>query len=169
LVCWQNVSDDSPVPTAVALASAPGTNKRYLALVEQDVRNMRRSLSENGGYWLTIRDAHHANFSDGLLYTPIKWITGASPFNVRRALAFINEYTRSFFDKQLMARDNGLLGGNRRTAQVDFEAWPSRADAVPGDNHKAVAGKLEALLDEYCLHRTSGVWPGHAVGELFQW
>jgi predicted dienelactone hydrolase len=143
------VSDDSPVPTATELAKATGPHKRYLAHIAEDVRSVRRSLSENGGYWLKIRGASHMNFSDSPLYTPIKQITGAGSVNARRAFVIINEYARSFFEKHLLARDNCLLNQSYpRSDEVYFEAWPNRVDDLPREKQRALSQKQGTLTDE---------------------
>ena len=120
------ISDDGPIPTAKEVAGASGAGRRRLIVIDQDVQNIRRSLRNNGGYWLTIRGASHLNFVDSPLYTPIRRFTGAGPIDPNRALEICKVYSVAFFKKQLCSQDNKLLDGpSSQHPDVEFEAWPA--------------------------------------------
>jgi predicted dienelactone hydrolase len=122
------MNDDTPPPTSAELTSENPRQRRYAALINRDIGRINQTLDRYGGYEITIRGAHHMNYSDSPLYTPIKRLSGAGPVDVYRAMHIINAYTLAFFDCYLNGTHQRLLDGSLDFPEVTFDAHqcPSR-------------------------------------------
>jgi predicted dienelactone hydrolase len=127
-------SGDTPAPTAEAIMNAQGSRRRRLIFLDEDLRNVRRSLARYGGYYLKIRGTRHANFCDAPLESPWRRRTGAGPIDHARAMRIINDYTLAFFARHLHGQAEPLLTGpSADHPEVQFEEWPAahEGEAVP--------------------------------------
>ncbi len=103
------LADDTHMPTAAELDAATGAARRQLAFDAEDLRCIRRDLSEGGGFLGSIRGTRHMNFCDSPLYSPVKQLTHAGPIRPERAMEIINAYLVSFFQATLNDADEPLL------------------------------------------------------------
>lgn len=118
------MSSDVPFPTDSELANSTGAKHRSLAMLQEDDRNIRRSLKRHGGYFLKINGASHANFCDTPLFLPIRRLSGAGPIEAKQAIKVINDFTVSFFDHHLNGSSvSRLFGRNREYAEAEVETW----------------------------------------------
>ena len=87
-------------------------------------------------YLVLVRGTRHLSFSDLSLYgrgSLIRLLGVVGSINGKRCLRIQNDYVRSFFDKHLRGRDNGLLDGPSTdypevTIQVATDSWESQGD-----------------------------------------
>jgi predicted dienelactone hydrolase len=92
------LSDGNPSPTPVPDAAPPEKRRRFRFL-DQDVRDIHRSIETYGGYLLALRGASHANYCDTPLFLPIRRMSEAGSIPCRRAFEIINDCTVAFFDE----------------------------------------------------------------------
>jgi dienelactone hydrolase len=118
------MSSDMSPPTPYELASSTGSRHRYLAFLDQDERNIRRSLNKYGGYFLSIQGTNHLNYCDSPLYSPFKGLIGAGSIDVGRSMRIINDYTLAFFRQYLNGRPALLFRSSApQYPEVRLEMW----------------------------------------------
>lgn len=67
---------------------------------------------ENMAYGVTVRETTHFDFTDLFLYSPIlKFTKSFGSINGYHMIKIINDYTVSFFDKNLKGKMSPLLDG----------------------------------------------------------
>jgi dienelactone hydrolase len=118
------MSDDNPLPASDPADARSGPRQRRLAFMNQDVRNITRSLQTNGGFLVRIKGVRHLNFCDSPLFLPIRRMSDAGPIDARRAMRIIDDFTVAFFDDVLYDRAAGVL--NRMAIEypeVQFSGW----------------------------------------------
>jgi predicted dienelactone hydrolase len=103
------LTDDNHILTPAELETIRGPEGRQAAFIARNAEYIHHSLSERGGYWLTLHGTRHMNFCDSPLYSPLKRITRAGPIRPERAMEIINAYMVSFFQKYLEGTDEPLL------------------------------------------------------------
>lgn len=90
-----------------------------------DLRNLNRTLTQHGGYLLTIHNTRHMNFSDRSLYSPIRRLTDSGSIDPVLAHRIINQYTLAFFDHVLKGWPEPLLNPSHQPwAPASFSKWP---------------------------------------------
>jgi dienelactone hydrolase len=110
-------SDDTTPDT-----NAPDTGGSVLASVQDaDTRHLRAGLARHGGYYITILNAVHPNFSDYPILVPLRRLNGAGAIPPRNAARLIAAWTVGFFDHALK---NQPLPDPSETPDILFEAWP---------------------------------------------
>lgn len=103
-----------------------------------DLHNLRRTMTEQGGYVLTLDHTRHMNFSDRSLYSPIRKLTDSGSMNPILAHSIINQYTLAFFDHVLKGRPEALLNpAHQPLADASFKEWPRphAAETIPSSAH----------------------------------
>ena len=115
------MNDDTPRPS---LEPLQGVRRRNADVVERDFQLIDSSLEAHGGYQLTIRGAHHMNFSDFPLFCRLKRFTAAGPIDPQQARRIINAYSLAFFRQHLNGSHEALLDGTSRPyLEAVFHAW----------------------------------------------
>lgn len=120
-------SDDAPAGEYAAGLDA-GRRRQIEFGLQQDAR-IRRFVSESGGYWMMVRGAKHASFSDAPYSSPLEaW---GHPSRIGWILS---RYIGAFFDKYLKGIDHSLLDGpSPDMPEVRFEVRAKKGRAVwPG-------------------------------------
>jgi predicted dienelactone hydrolase len=75
----------------------------------EDYANVTRTMKEHGGFLLFVAGAHHVDFTDRSLFSPIHSWTGRGSLKPLRAHAIVNAYTLAFFSHFLKGTDEALL------------------------------------------------------------
>jgi dienelactone hydrolase len=89
-----------------------------------DAQNVQRTLTESGGYMLSIRGASHFNYTDRGLYSPVRKLTEAGPIKPERVHAIANRYALAFFSEALNGEQEPILHqAGSPYAEVTFEEW----------------------------------------------
>ncbi|HEX5234139.1 MAG TPA: hypothetical protein VFW25_02285 [Silvibacterium sp.] len=93
-----------------------------------DYHNLQRTLSEYGGYVLTLFGTKHMNFSDRSLYSPIRRMTDSGGIDPNLAHRIINRYTLAFFSHALNGTYEPILDQTSPVPypQVHFSEWRVR-------------------------------------------
>lgn len=100
-----------------------------------DYRNLQRTLSEHGGYVLTISGTKHMNFSDRALYSPMRRVTDSGDIDPVLAHRIINRYTLAFFSQTLEGKEEPILDQvSPPYPQVHFSKW-SAPSSERQENH----------------------------------
>jgi dienelactone hydrolase len=122
-VAYLYVGEELLMPTA-AMLSSPDPATRYEAQMDQaDYTNLAANLRANGGIQVTIEGMEHPNFSDDVLRSPLRRLSGGGAINARRGLLIVNSLVAEFFGQQLAQRPARLLAGNPRPfpeARADY-------------------------------------------------
>jgi predicted dienelactone hydrolase len=118
------MSDDSPAITAAQLKSTNVQTRRESELTDADIDNLKRTMHEFGGYFLTIRGSKHFDFADRSLYSPIHRLTETGTISPQRAHEIVEVYTLQFFSHYLLGKPSPLLAENQSPyKEVQFENW----------------------------------------------
>lgn len=118
------LSDDTPLPGAVDLAS-PRANVRFTSELNlADSRRAAAIMARFGGVRVTILGARHGNFSDQPLIWPIRRMVGAGTVAPEKAFRLVSGYASAFFRKHLNGEDAPLLrAGAVPPDGVRLERW----------------------------------------------
>lgn len=142
------MGNENPSPTPVP-ETAPSAKKRRFRLLDQDDRNIRRSIEAHGGYLLGLRGASHANYCDTPLFLPIRRMSEAGSIPCRRAFEIINDCSVAFFDEFVKREGRAFPDGPvSRCPEVEVRqgkpplravstpAWPRADPSTVGLNSK---------------------------------
>jgi hypothetical protein len=83
------------------LAAQSEGMQRYWQMNRENYAIVEAALQRDDGYLLTIQGASHWNFSDRVLYSPLRRQTQAGTIRPERAHRIICDVTRSFFNEAL--------------------------------------------------------------------
>jgi dienelactone hydrolase len=118
---------DPPSPESIPNASP--AKRRELALNWAQFVQIRKLFSAHGGYWLTISQARHFNFSDYAFSSPLQIYNRSGPIVPMDASRIIGHYLLTFFDRHLKGIDRPMLDErSRRFPVVRFEQSRSIID-----------------------------------------
>jgi hypothetical protein len=140
------VGEELLMPTQAMLTSAdPAT--RYEGLMDQiDYTQLARNLRANGGIQVTIDGTAHPNFSDDVLRSPLRRLSGGGVIDAHRGLFIVNSLVVEFFGQHLAQRPAPLLTANSRPfPEARAESWPAPAPqmAHPGPQASPPASRHE--------------------------
>lgn len=111
-------------PNAKEIAKASDSSSPEDRMDMWDIHNLYRTLSDHGGYLLTIHDTKHFNFTDRALYSPISRLTDSGSIDPALAHRIINQYTLAFFSQALNGQQDPFLNPARQPhAQAKFTRW----------------------------------------------
>jgi dienelactone hydrolase len=113
----------------------PG-KRREIELTRTQFKQMKKSLAEFGGYWMTIKGIKHLDFCDSPFFSPLRY----SRFNSAHIARVISRYSLAFWDEHLKGIKQPLLAGRSAgTAEVSFSVWMANvpSERSPGDKVEA--------------------------------
>jgi predicted dienelactone hydrolase len=132
------MNSDDPPPASADLTSTNVPTRIWTNVMDQDIKNIQRTLRTGGGYDMTIAGAKHANYSDTPLYTLWKGFSGAGTIDPWRAMKIVNRYTLAFFNERLNgARELLLDGPSPEYPEVRIKAY--RRDETAQKSAPAIA------------------------------
>jgi hypothetical protein len=105
---------------------ANAIKRRELQADWEQFVQMKKLLTQFGGYWVTIQESKHFNFSDYAFSSPLRRFNHAGSIDPRRAAEIVSQFMIAFFDKYLKGREEPLLQG---TAQPPLEVRFERMKA----------------------------------------
>jgi dienelactone hydrolase len=119
--------DEPPsVPAAELLASDP-RKRREIEFAWQQFAQIKRSLSEFGGYMIIIHGLRHINFFDAPFFSPVR----NHHVDPERVVEIIRRYTVAFFDKYLKKIEQPLLDEPPTSdPEIHIEAWKNKTPLV---------------------------------------
>jgi hypothetical protein len=121
---------DPPRPDSIPNVSR--SKRRELTLDWEQFSQMRRLFSKYGGYWLTIPQARHFNFSDYAFSSPLRIYSLSGPIAPEKAARIVSQYILAFFDQYLKDINQPLLDDRSpHASEVRFERsapLPNRDD-----------------------------------------
>jgi dienelactone hydrolase len=98
--------------------------RREIAFDHKQVEDMRRLLSQSGGYLMIIPGTRHNNFTDVPFYSPLRINSELGRADPEKTARTISDYGRAFFDKHLKGIQQELLSGSAPESRgVHFEVW----------------------------------------------
>jgi pimeloyl-ACP methyl ester carboxylesterase len=124
-------TDDTVIPAPAERKALPDDECRRWSFMADNVASLRKSLGGGSAYWLNLGGAHHVNFHDRALYTPIRHLTHAGPIDPLRAMKIVNAYVLAFLETHLEEKANRLLEApSPLYPEVKLERLsPTRAEA----------------------------------------
>jgi len=118
------MSSDGALPAEQDLHDPDPKRRVHMRALDGDMKRIRKSLAQFGGYYLRIAGANHSNFSDQPLYSPLRRLTGAGRMVPARAFQIVNDYTLAFFEHHLNEKPEPLLDAKMpRDAEADFSRY----------------------------------------------
>jgi pimeloyl-ACP methyl ester carboxylesterase len=120
--------EDEPlsVPAAELLAFDP-RRRREIEFGWQQFAQIKRSLSEFGGYMIIIHGLRHIDFFDAPFFSPVRNHRG----DPERMVEIIRRYTVAFFDKYLKKIEQPLLDEPPTSdPEIQIEAWKNKTPLV---------------------------------------
>jgi pimeloyl-ACP methyl ester carboxylesterase len=118
--------EDFSTPLNTDLSSASPSKRREIEFGWNQDAQIRRSLSEYGGYWIVIPGLKHLEFSDFPFFSPLRF--GVT--DPERTARIIRRYSLAFFDKYLKGSEEPLLNGpSRNFPEVSIQAWQAKASS----------------------------------------
>jgi hypothetical protein len=113
---------ESDPPPPDSISNARPAKLRELAFEWTQFIQMRKLFSKYGGYWLTIGQARHFNFSDYAFSSPLRIYSLSGPIAPANAARIISQYMLAFFDQYLKGIDQPLLDDRSpHSSEVRFE------------------------------------------------
>jgi dienelactone hydrolase len=103
------MSDDTPQPTTEELQNPDEPRRMRAQAIDKDMKRVQRSLTQYGGYYLSADGIAHNNYSDRILYSPLRRLTGAGSIGSKRSIEIVNRYTLAFFKESLKEEPQALL------------------------------------------------------------
>ena len=111
--------DDPALTPGIALARLKPARRRQIEFTRDQFARIKASLSEYGGYWMTIQRANHSNFFDFPFFSPLKQ-TNVNPGRVSRILG---QYLLAFFDKHLSGIEQPVLENSKEGPETSIQVW----------------------------------------------
>jgi dienelactone hydrolase len=127
LFMFEGMYEDPPYAPESDVSALVPSKRREVEFTREQFTQMKRSLSQSGGYWMAIRGIGHMNFFDSPLFSPLR----SGPVDPERTARIIRRYALAFFDKHLKGTEQPLLNGpSPAIPEVRFEVWKARAPAA---------------------------------------
>jgi Platelet-activating factor acetylhydrolase, isoform II len=124
---FEGLYENAPYTIEADLSGFDDRKRREIEFSRKQFSQMQRSLSEFGGYWMSIGRIGHLNFSDSPFGSPLRYCCT----DPERTGRIISRYTLAFFDKHLKGIDQSLLDGpSPDIPEVRFEVWTAKAPVV---------------------------------------
>lgn len=124
---FEGLYDNPPYAPGSDLSKLDPAKRREVEFAREQFAEMRRSLAETGGYWMTVRGTRHMDFADSPFFSPLRR-GQADPVHTAR---IISQYVIAFFDKQLKGIEQPLLARSPgEIPEVRFEVWTPKASAA---------------------------------------
>jgi predicted dienelactone hydrolase len=121
---FEGLYDDPPYAPETDLSSFDPSKRRDIEFTLEQFAQMKRSLSEYGGYWMVIPGLKHMNFFDSPFFSPLRY----GRVDLERTSRTISRYTLAFFDKHLKGIEQPLLDGpSPDIPEVRFQVWKAKA------------------------------------------
>jgi len=115
--------DDPALTPEVALARLEPARRRQIEFTRDQFARIKASLSEYGGYWVTIQRANHSNFFDFPFFSPLK----QANVDPRRVSQIIGQYLVAFFDKHLNGIEQPVLENSKEGPETSIQVWRPNA------------------------------------------
>ena len=127
---FEGLYEAPPYVPGTDRASLDPAKQREIRFTREQFKQMKRSLAEYGGYWMTIDGMMHGDFSDSPFTSPLR-STRADPETIARV---IGRYLVAFFDEQLTEVEQPLFDGlSPGLPGIRFQAWKARVPSgTPG-------------------------------------
>ncbi len=96
------------------LASKGVSPEQYDSLVKTTEQSRKgfKDVTDNGGYFISLQDTEHYNFSDLPFISPLSRLAGLTgKIDASRGAEIVEAYTLSFFNKYLKEESSTLLNG----------------------------------------------------------
>jgi hypothetical protein len=120
---FEGFYEDPPYALGTDIASfAPG-KRRDIELTRRQFAQMKKSLSEYGGYWMAMSGIRHMDFCDSPFFSPMRH----GPVKPETIARIVNRYVHAFFDQHLKGIAQPLLDGPSEIPEVRFQVWKGRA------------------------------------------
>lgn len=96
------------------MASKGVSPEQYDSLVKTTEQSRKgfKDVTDNGGYFISLQDMEHYNFSDLPFISPLSSLAGLTgKIDASRGTEIVEAYTLSFFNKYLKGESSTLLNG----------------------------------------------------------
>jgi predicted dienelactone hydrolase len=115
--------DDPTQTPETALGQLEPARRRQIEFTRDQFARIKASLSEYGGYWMTIQRANHSNFFDFPFFSPLKQ-TNVDPRMISR---IIGQYLLAFFEKHLNGIEQPALENSKERPETNIQVWSPNA------------------------------------------
>ncbi|WP_426609739.1 alpha/beta hydrolase family protein [Bradyrhizobium sp. McL0616] len=121
---FEGMYESFPYALGSDISNVTLRKRRDIEFTRKQFEQMKRLLSEHGGYWLTINGIRHMDFSDSPFFSPLR----RGPVKPERIARIISRYSLAFFDKHLRETEQPLLDGpSLEVSELGFQVWMGRA------------------------------------------
>lgn len=117
---FEGLYESAPYTPEADIHSLGLRRRREVEFARKQFERMKRSLTQSGGYWMTMDGIRHMDFSDSPFFSPLRH----GPARPKRVTQILRRYALAFFDEQLKGIGQSLLDG--RSSDVSgmrFQAW----------------------------------------------
>ena len=89
-----------------------------------DAANVMSSLQRFGGYLVLLNGAHHDDFTDENMVSPLRVLAHRGTIPPSELQSIVRTYVLAFFDKTLRGKDSSILNESSPFQQVSITRWP---------------------------------------------
>lgn len=115
--------EDPPYALGADIASFAPSKRRDIEFTRRQFAQMKKSLSEYGGYWMAIGGIRHMDFCDFPFFSPMR----RGSVEPEKIVRIINRYAGAFFNKHVKGTSQPLLDGpSSENPEVQFQVWKGR-------------------------------------------